>query len=145
MTRTQKFNNRDHAGLADGTADAFEHLPRYFAKSGHVGEAPNKVKKEGGGKANWGHPGEEAHDMGYSFTAARRRSNSSVHNVLSDFTTKFETPEEDPFFEEHMAAPKDDEYPSEHHELKKHDSNDSVDTASTADTASATGSFDEKE
>lgn len=53
VTRTQKFNNRDHAGLAAGTAEPAEHLPRYFSKSGHAGEAPTKIKKEGGGKANW--------------------------------------------------------------------------------------------
>lgn len=77
--------------------------------------------------------------MGYTFAAARRRSNSSVHKVLSDFTTKFETPEEDPFFEDHMGMP--DETENEN-ELKKHDSNDSTDTASTSGSA---GSLEEKD
>lgn len=36
-----------------GTAAPEEHLPRYFAKHGHVGEDPKKIKKSGGGKANW--------------------------------------------------------------------------------------------
>ena len=53
MTRSHKLNDRDHAGLANGTAAAEEHLPRYFAKSGHVDADPKKVKKEGGGKSNW--------------------------------------------------------------------------------------------
>ena len=53
MTRSHKFNDRDHAGLADGTAAPSEHLPRYFAKSGHEGVDPKKTKKNGGGKGNW--------------------------------------------------------------------------------------------
>lgn len=53
MTRSHKLNDKDHAGLANGTAAPEEHLPRYFAKHGHVGEDPKKVKKSGGGKGNW--------------------------------------------------------------------------------------------
>jgi hypothetical protein len=53
VTRTEKHNDRNHSGIADGTASPEDHLPRYFAKSGHVGEDPKKVKKEGGGKGNW--------------------------------------------------------------------------------------------
>jgi hypothetical protein len=53
VTRSHKQNDRDHVGLADGTAAPEEHLPRYFAKSGHVDMDPKKVKKEGGGKGNW--------------------------------------------------------------------------------------------
>jgi hypothetical protein len=68
----------DHAGLADGTAAATEvsspspytiisssimsgntncpstqHLPRYFAKAGHVDADPKKTKKNGAGKGGW--------------------------------------------------------------------------------------------
>ena len=53
VTRSKKYTDRDHAGLADGTAEPEEHLPRYFAKSGHPGEDPAKTKKNGGGKGNW--------------------------------------------------------------------------------------------
>ena len=53
VTRSHKQNDRDHVGLADGTADDVQHLPRYFAKSGHIDADPKKVKKEGGGKGNW--------------------------------------------------------------------------------------------
>ena len=53
VTRSHKQNDRDHAGLADGTAEEHQHLPRYFAKSGHVDADPKKMKKEGGGKGNW--------------------------------------------------------------------------------------------
>ncbi|MCJ1475322.1 hypothetical protein MMC13_003984 [Lambiella insularis] len=107
VTRSHKHNDRDHVGLADGTAAPEEHLPRYFAKSGHVDSDPKKVKKEGGGKGNWGRDGEEAGDYGYNFANARRRSNSSTHgNAINDFKTKFEAVEADPVFEEeyHGAA-----------------------------------------
>lgn len=53
VTRSHKANDRDHAGLANGTAMPEEHLPRYFAKSGYADADPKKVKKEGGGKGNW--------------------------------------------------------------------------------------------
>lgn len=53
VTRSHKLNDKDHPGLANGTAAPEEHLPRYFAKHGHVGEDPKKVKKSGGGKGNW--------------------------------------------------------------------------------------------
>jgi len=53
VTRTEKHNDRNHSGIADGTATAEEHLPRYFAKHGHIDADPKKVKKEGAGKGNW--------------------------------------------------------------------------------------------
>jgi hypothetical protein len=53
VTRSHKQNDRDHAGLADGTAAPEEHLPRYFAKSGFIDADPKKTKKNGGGKGNW--------------------------------------------------------------------------------------------
>lgn len=53
VTRSHKQNERDHAGLADGTVEAIHHLPRYFGKHGHVDTDPKKVKKAGGGKGNW--------------------------------------------------------------------------------------------
>jgi len=105
MTRSYKYTDRDHAGLADGTAVPEEHLPRFFAKSGYIDQDPKKVKKEGGGKGNWGHPGEEVVDSGYNMSAHRRRSNSSTHGPLNDFKTKFETVEADPVFEEETMGP----------------------------------------
>lgn len=53
VTRTHKHTDRDHVGLANGTAEPEQHLPRYFAKSGHVDVDPKKTKKDGGGKGNW--------------------------------------------------------------------------------------------
>ncbi|KAK2867864.1 hypothetical protein FQN49_003393 [Arthroderma sp. PD_2] len=94
------MNDRDHSAIIDETtASPPEHLPRYFAKSGHVDADPKKTKKDGGGKGNWGRSGDEVHDYGYTFTNTRRRSNSSTHG-LADFKTKFETHEPEPVFEE---------------------------------------------
>ncbi|KAL5345961.1 hypothetical protein ACLOAV_008991 [Pseudogymnoascus australis] len=106
-----QLNDRDHAGLADGTASAEEHLPRYFAKAGHIDADPKKTKKNGGGRGNWGLNGEEIQDEGFNITNARRRSNSSSYAAgLKDFKTKFEQFDPDPVFEEniHGARPEDD-------------------------------------
>ncbi|KAG8168874.1 hypothetical protein KVR01_001623 [Diaporthe batatas] len=122
LTRSHKLNDKDHAGLANGTAAPEEHLPRYFAKHGHVGEDPKKVKKSGGGKGNWGNPGDEVLDDQFNFSNARRRSNSSGYaNNLQDFKTKFEFNEPEPVFEESVHGAEDPE-------LTK------TDTASTAST-----------
>ncbi|KAF2742523.1 hypothetical protein M011DRAFT_472125 [Sporormia fimetaria CBS 119925] len=101
MTRSHKYTDRDHAGLADGTAAAEEHLPRYFAKSGHPGEDPAKTKKNGAGKGNWGRAGDELDDYDYRMNNPRRRSNSSGH-IFKDFKTKFETNDVEPVFEEEL-------------------------------------------
>ena len=53
MTRSHKWTDRDHAGIADGSADRESRLPRYFAKSGHADADPTKTKKDGSGKGNW--------------------------------------------------------------------------------------------
>lgn len=53
MTRTHKTTDRDHVGLANGTAAPEERLPRYFGKAGYSGASPTDTKKQGGGKGNW--------------------------------------------------------------------------------------------
>lgn len=53
MTRSHKYGERDHKGLADGSVSPTEQLPRFFAKSGYVDVDPKKVKKDGNGKGNW--------------------------------------------------------------------------------------------
>ncbi|MCJ1225139.1 hypothetical protein MMC12_001788 [Toensbergia leucococca] len=127
LNRWSSINDRDHVGLADGTAAAEEHLPRYFAKSGHVDSDPKKVKKEGGGKGNWGRSGEESQDYGYNFTNNRRRSNSSSHaHSIDDFKTKFEAVEADPVFEEEFHGAMREEPLG----LEKAESGDSNSTAS---------------
>ncbi|KAL8908617.1 MAG: hypothetical protein Q9207_000705 [Kuettlingeria erythrocarpa] len=131
MTRSHKQNDRDHVALADGTSVPEDHLPRYFAKSGHVDADPKKVKKEGGGKGNWGTPGEEGQDYGYKFTNARRRSNSSSHgHAISDFKTKFEAVESEPMFEEGFHGPQQGDLDDEPLALEKAESADSTSSAS---------------
>jgi len=104
MTRSQKFNDRDHVGLANGTAGAEEHLPRYFAKSGHVDNDPKSTKKNGSGKGNWGRQGDELEDYAYNMTKPRRRSNSfsTAAGHVSMMKSKFETIEHEPVFEEEI-------------------------------------------
>ena len=53
MTRSHKFNDKDHAGIAEGTALPHEPIPKFFAKHGFEGVDPKKTKKNGGGKGNW--------------------------------------------------------------------------------------------
>jgi hypothetical protein len=147
VTRSHKHNDRDHVGLADGTAAAEEHLPRYFAKAGHTDSDPKKVKKEGGGKGNWsamttvlllckrklilarGRSGDEMQDYGYNFTNARRRSNSSSQ-VIADFKTKFEGVENDPVFQEELHGPNDIADDEGHVDLHKAETSDSTSSAS---------------
>lgn len=53
MTRSHKYNDKDHAGLAEGTVLPHENVPKFFAKHGFDGVDPKKTKKNGGGKGNW--------------------------------------------------------------------------------------------
>ncbi|RDA92502.1 hypothetical protein CP533_4190 [Ophiocordyceps camponoti-saundersi (nom. inval.)] len=121
LTRSHKANDRDHKGLADGTAAHSEHLPRFFARTGHLDTDPKKVKKDGGGKGNWGNVGEEVMDEDFRFTNSRRRSNSSSVSHIGDFKTKFEVNEPEPVFEESIHGPADETGD----ELSKTDSSES--------------------
>lgn len=53
MTRSHKFNEKDHAGIADGTAMPHDNMPKFFAQNGFAGVDPKKTKKNGGGRGNW--------------------------------------------------------------------------------------------
>lgn len=77
-----------------------------------------------------GRPGEEQDDYGYTFTNARRRSNSSTHShAIGDFKTKFETVEPEVVFEEEYHGAKAD-LEVETMSLEKADSIDSAGAAS---------------
>ncbi|GAO15315.1 hypothetical protein UVI_02041380 [Ustilaginoidea virens] len=120
MTRSHKANDRDHKGIADGTAAPVEYLPRYFAKSGYVDADPKKMKKDGNGKGNWGTIADDVMDHDFKFTNARRRSNSSTaSHHINDFKTKFEVIDAEPVFEESVHGP------AEEDELSKTDSSES--------------------
>lgn len=105
MTRSHKYNDR-YTGEAT-SPDTEYFLPKYFAQHGFAGVDPKKTKKDGGGKGNWGHAGDEVEDVkGVNMANARRRSNSSTQaKSIKDFKTKFETVEPEPVFEESMAEP----------------------------------------
>ncbi|KAL8418589.1 hypothetical protein RB594_001985 [Gaeumannomyces avenae] len=106
MTRSHKANDRNHAALANGTALPEEHVPKYFAKHGFTDAEPKKIKKNGGGKANWGTTGDDIMDENFNFANARRRSNSSSYTSgLHDFKTKFDVNEQEPVFEESLHGP----------------------------------------
>ncbi|CAD0040303.1 unnamed protein product [Aureobasidium pullulans] len=88
------INDRDHVGLANGTASPEEHLPRYFAKSGFsANDNPNRIKKSGNGKGNWGRQGEELEDMDDINASAQ---------LLDAMTSKFEVVEAEPMFKENV-------------------------------------------
>ena len=139
MTRSHKFGDKDHAGLADGTVAPQEHVPKFFAKNGFADADPKKTKKNGGGRGNWyatslsssyppshsyfpvlqplthylcrGNAGEEVIDEpSFNFANARRRSNSSSISSQDHFKTKWEVNEPEPVFEESLhGAPPADD------------------------------------
>ncbi|KAL1296842.1 hypothetical protein AAFC00_004465 [Neodothiora populina] len=111
MTRSHKMNDRDHVGLANGTASPEEHLPRYFAKSGREGDDPKSAKKMGFGRGNWGREMDELEDYTYNSTKPSRRSNSFGHNANA-MRTKFEVAEEAPVFEEAIHGASAPDYQS---------------------------------
>lgn len=53
VTRSHKFNDKDHAGLAEGTVLPHDNVPKFFAKNGFEGVNPKKTKKDGAGRGNW--------------------------------------------------------------------------------------------
>ena len=73
-------------------------------------------------------------DYGYTFTNARRRSNSSTQG-LTDFKTKFEAVEPDPVFEEGVHGPAEDE----------EDVNDAALKVKSIDSSTSGGSEEESE
>jgi hypothetical protein len=110
MTRSHKANDRDHKGIAEGVVLPVDHLPRFFAKSGFADADPKKIKKDGGGRGNWGTIEDDIVDEGLKLANSRRRSNSSsLSHHLSEFKTKFDVNELDPVFDESIHGPITDE------------------------------------
>lgn len=139
MTRSHKTTDRDHAGLANGTAVPEDNLPKYFGKAGYAGESPSKTKKQGGGKSNWGAVGlSELEDYDYNATNPRRRTNSfsaaAGHNL---YKSKFEAvdPEVIEFDEELHGAPI----------LSAEDKENELEKMSTSSSTGTTGSIEEEE
>ncbi|KAH9817408.1 ATPase-stabilizing factor 15 kDa protein-like [Teratosphaeria destructans] len=131
VTRTHKATDRDHVGLANGTAAPEEHLPRYFGKAGYAGNDPKDMKKAGGGKGNWGVGGmSELEDYNYNMSKQRRRTNSfsgaAGHSALK---TKFEAldPEAIVEYDEEAHGPSAADL-ADQHELEKMSTGSSADT-----------------
>ncbi|KAI7515042.1 hypothetical protein KC347_g274 [Hortaea werneckii] len=140
VTRTHKGNDRDHVGLANGTAVPEEHLPRYFGKAGFAGTNPAETKKKGSGKGNCLHTAStssaqvetsranlpsnsrgqagisELEDYDYNSLKPRRRSNSmSLAAGHSALKTKFEAVDEDAIeFDEALHGPRDEDLVDNH-------------------------------
>ncbi|ANB12813.1 Tma10p [Sugiyamaella lignohabitans] len=80
-----------------------EQLPRFFAKNGHYNQDPNKVKKDGHGRGNWGKEGDEIEDLEqtgeFNFNHTRRRSNSTTGNH-PDMNSQTKFDRNDEVFEE---------------------------------------------
>ncbi|EWC45772.1 hypothetical protein DRE_05109 [Drechslerella stenobrocha 248] len=105
MTRTNKANDIPHNNSDDAMMMIETNIPKFFAKNGFVDTAPSKTKKDGGGKGNWGQPGDEIEDLNeFNMTRPRRYSNSSPTHKF-DLKTKFETHDEEPLFDEHRHGP----------------------------------------
>ncbi|KAJ4166721.1 hypothetical protein NW754_016647 [Fusarium falciforme] len=112
MTRSHKANDRDHKGLAEGTA-----LPHRASSSLLCQARLCRCRPQEGGTVN-----DDIADEDFTFTNARRRSNSSSfsHHV-SDLKTKFEVNEPEPVFEESVHGPEEED----HEDLTKTDSSES--------------------
>jgi len=135
MTRTHKATDRNHVGLANGTAAPEEHLPRYFAKAGFAGTNPADTKKQGGGKGNWGREGEsELEDYDYNMNKQRRRTNSfskaAGHSALK---TKFEAVDPEVIeYEEGIHGPSAADS-ADQQELEKMSTSSSADTMASVE------------
>jgi len=106
MTRTTKANDIPHNNPEAAAIMAENQVPKFFGRVGFVDTAPTKTKKDGGGKGNWGHPGDELEELNeFNMTRARRRSNSSHGNQKFELKSKFEVNEPEPVFEEGRHGP----------------------------------------
>ncbi len=66
--------------------------PRYFSKHGHADQAPNKTKRDGAGKLNWGKEGDEIADLIASgevtMMKGRRRSSNAQSSGVPAWEVK---------------------------------------------------------
>jgi len=130
MTRTNKANDIPHNNPDAAIMMTDNQYPKFFAKSGFVDVAPSKTKKDGGGKGNWGHPGDEIEELDeFNMTRPRRRSNS-FHVAKFDFKNKFEVNDEEPFFEDERHGPLPED------RVKNSDDDAITDSASAGSSAS---------
>lgn len=86
MARTHKWTK--HEAKADS---------HYFTHNGHADSNPNKTKKNGAGKGNWGVAGDEVMDLiqrgeipPVTGKVSRRGSNASQHEVKFGEVQKYD-------------------------------------------------------
>lgn len=84
MTRTHKWTVHEKASEQ-----------KYFTHNGHADMDPNKVRKDGNGKFNWGKPGDELNDekeYQEHFGKTARRNSNHAHNeeALQEINSKCE-------------------------------------------------------
>ncbi|KAF8473885.1 hypothetical protein BDZ91DRAFT_712769 [Kalaharituber pfeilii] len=94
MTRSHKANDPIHNPEISQLVNSST-IPRNFGKHAAHAEPPNKPKKNGGGKANWGRDGDEIIDsVEFTMNNPRRRSNSKSHIEDQYVRSKFEVNDE---------------------------------------------------
>jgi len=106
MTRTTKANDVPHTSTdPDAAKEARDAIvPKNYGKAAGFGDSKGKTKKDGGGKGNWGHPGDELEDLDeFNPTNPRRRSNSTKAE-RHDLKSKFEVNDDGPVFEEDVVT-----------------------------------------
>jgi hypothetical protein len=128
MTRSHKANDIPHNHPEAAAAFSEHNIPKFFGKTGFADNTPNKTKKNGGGKGNWGRDGDEFQDFpeGYNTFKARRRSNSMGHIEDQFVKSKFETIDDEPSFDEKIHGARDSGVADDGAELASSVSNSSV-------------------
>ncbi|KAI5844122.1 hypothetical protein BZA05DRAFT_421904 [Tricharina praecox] len=101
MTRSHKHN--DIPKNTDEPAPD-KAIPKFFGKHGFTDQAPNKVKKNGGGKGNWGHDGGEVEDLEEYISYKPRRRSNSISHAEAMMPTKFDQNDPEPVFEEELET-----------------------------------------
>jgi len=116
MTRSYKFNDKNHSVEAAALPPPEPRMPKFHGKKhNHRYDKPKCVTKKGGGQGNWGLPGDDLmeEEADFNFNKSLRRTNSTLY--VTDpihFKTKFEVnePESMPVVEEepHGRLPEED-------------------------------------
>lgn len=107
--------------------------------------SPNKTKKNGGGRGNWGREGDELLDQidMVNLSKPRRQSNSSMYAALATIRTKFEDVEDEPVFIESLHGNRPSDISDAGDSMSEADSMDHLDLGeqSELDTPMSVGSM----
>lgn len=120
-------------------------IPRLFGKASGMAASPNKTKKNGGGRGNWGREGDELLDQidMVNLSKPRRQSNSSMYAALATIRTKFEDVEDEPVFIESLHGNRPSDISDAGDSMSEADSMDHLDLGeqSELDTPMSVGSM----